>query len=141
MPAIAIRQSLVNGLSAKERRAARWVLAQVGLVSPARFTAPGGNVWLIFDDPRIDLRDVAYLGKFFAALASLPNDYTPPDALDNATAAQARTWVRNWLQSVVVWPVAGLEDAADPYAHVLAAQGAPNTVQAAPSVPSTWTPL
>lgn len=139
MPVIAIRQSAAQAMTARQRKLARWVLKKVGLIDPAQFTAPGGNVWLVFDDEEIDLEDVAYFGRFAALLASIPNGYDPPDQLDNATAGQARTFVRNWLVNHIVWPVV-VPEGQDPYGTVLAAQSAPASVQAAGGVPSTWTP-
>lgn len=141
MATIAIRQSAVQSMTVRQRRLTRWVLAEVGIVDPARFTAPGGNVWLVFDDHRIDLRDVAYFGCFAAQVANLPNDYDPPDQLDDATSAEARAWVRSKLNQLVVWPVPNIENAADPWQAALDAQSAPAVVRAGTGVPSTWTPV
>lgn len=140
MPAIAIRQSAVNAMSAQQKRLARWVLEEVGLIDPAKFTAPGGAVWFIFDDHRITLKDVAYFGCFAAKLASIPTNWTPPDALDDATAAEARAWVRQKLAQFVVWPVT-IPDGADPYQTVLTAQNAPAAVKAGSEVPASWVPV
>jgi len=140
MATIAIRQSAVQAMAARQRKLTRWVLAEVGLIEPAQYTAPGGAVWLIFDDHRIGLRDVAYFGRFAALLASLPAGYTPPDALDDTTRADARTFARNYLDGRVVWPVP-IPDGADPWETVLSAQGAPASVRAADSVPAGWTPV
>lgn len=141
MPAIAIRQSAVQAMTVKQRRLARWALEQVGLVDPAAYTAPGGNVWLVFDDHRITLRDVAYFGKFADRLAALPADYDPPDAFDDATVAEIRAWIRAHLVQHVVWPVPDIEDAADPWMATLDAQGAPASVAAGTGVPATWAPV
>ena len=140
MPAIAIRLTLAQAMTVKQRRLARWAMASVGLIDPARFTAPGGNVWLVYDDHRIDLRDVAYFGKFAALLASLPAGWNPPDGLDDATAAEVRALVRSYLASRVVWPV-DVAEGDDPWMAVLDAQDAPASVAAGAGVPSNWTPV
>lgn len=140
MPAIAIRQSAVQAMTVKQRRIARWVLSSVGLTAPAAFTAPGGNVWLVFDDHRIDLRDVAYFGRFAALLAQLPAGWDPPDGWDDLTAGQVRALVREWLSSRVVWPV-DVPEGEDPWQTVLDAQNAPAGVRAGNSVPTTWVPV
>ena len=127
-------------MTAKQRKASRWALEIVGIVDPAAFTAPGGNVWYVFDDHRIDLRDVAYFGKFADRLASLPAGYEPPDALDDATAAEIRAWLRAYLVQHVVWPVS-VPEGEDPWMTVLAAQGAPASIAAGAGVPSNWTPV
>lgn len=141
MAAIAIRQSAVQAMTVRERKLARWVLEAVGIVGPARFTAPGGNVWLVFDDHRIRLVDIAYFGCFAAQLANLPAGYEPPDALDTASGAEIRAWVRDRLSALVVWPVPGIGDAADPWMAALDAQDAPASVAAGPGVPATWVPV
>lgn len=140
MPAIAIRQSAVQAMTSQQRRLARWVLESVGIVDPAQFTAPGGATWFVFDDDRITLKDAAYFGCFAAKLAQLPADYTPPDALDDATVAEARAWVRQKLEAAVVWPV-NVAAGADPWQAVLDAQNAPAAVGAGGAVPSTWIPV
>lgn len=139
MPTIAIRQSAAAAMPARHRKLARWVLEQVGLIEPAKYTAPGGAVWLIFDDHRIDLRDVAYFGKFADIMASIPAGYDPPDAWGDATAAEARAFIRNYLADRVVWPVA-VADGDDPWQTVLDAQDAPASVKAGSEVPATWAP-
>lgn len=126
-------------MTTKQKRLARWSLASVGLIDPARFIAPGGNVWLVYDDHRIDLRDVAYFGKFANLLASLPAEWDPPDGLDDATAAEIRALLRGYLDSRVVWPVS-VPEAEDPWMYVLGAQNAPAGVAASAGVPSNWTP-
>lgn len=141
MPTIAIRQSAVQAMTTRQRKFARWVLEAVGIVSPAAFTAPGGNVWLVFDDHRFRLVDMAYFGCFAAQVASLPNGYEPPDALDDASAAEIRAWVRDKLDDLVVWPVPGIENEEDPWMAALEAQNAPASVAAGTEVPATWTPV
>ncbi len=80
------------------------------------------------------------LRRSAAVVASLPTDWTVPDAFDDATAAQARTYVRNYLAGQVTWPV-DVSASTNAYATVLSAQSAPAVVQAADSVPATWTPV
>lgn len=139
MPAIALRLTAAQAMTNTQRKLARRALASVGLIEPARFTAPGGNVWLVFDDHRIDLRDVAYFGAFARRLADLPPGYDPPDSLDDATAAEARAWLRDKLDDLVVWPVTAPEGE-DPWMYVLGEQDAPASVAAGAGVPDNWTP-
>ena len=140
MPAIAIRQTAVQAMTVRQRKLARWALAAVGIVEPAQFAAPGGNVWYIFDDHRIRLVDVAYFGTFAAKLAEIPNGYDPPDALDDASAAEIRARVRDKLAQWVVWPVS-VPEGEDPWMYVLGEQDAPASVAAGAGVPANWTPV
>lgn len=140
MATVALRRTAVQAMTVRQRRLARWVLSQIGLVEPAPYLAPGGNVWLVFDDHRISLHDVAYLGCFAANLANIPAGYTPPDDLSDATASEIRAWIRAYLVQHVVWPVS-VPEGADPWQAVLDAQGAPAAVRAGNGVPDTWTPV
>lgn len=140
MATIAIRQSAVAAMSAQQKKLTRWALEIVGLVDPAAYQTSGGQVWYIFDDHRIALHDVAYFGALAARLANIPTDYNPPDTLDDATAAQARAWIRSKLIQWVVWPVT-VAEGADPWQAVLNAQGAPAAVKAGPGIPAGLTPV
>lgn len=137
MATLAVRLTTLQALNATQRQIVRWICARLELHSiDCRFTAPGGNVWVVSDDDRITLDDVAVFGCVAANLGLLANQVNLPEG------DQLRQQVRAFVASRVVWPSAiSYPAGSNPYAVTLAAQGAPASVQAADSVPATWVPV
>ena len=131
---IAVRQSAWAALNATQKAVVRWTMRQLRLGEPAVYLN-GTIPWLICDDARIDLDDLAVFGCVAANLSLLADQQNLPegDAL--------RQQVRDFVASRIVWPanIPGLADSADPWQAVLTAQGAPASVRAAAGVPSGWT--
>lgn len=149
MTALAIRKSTWNNLNSTQQRVLRWGLVRLDLGVPAEYRA-NGTRWFIFHDHRITLTDVAQLGTLIKGIATFSN-HTPPTRaiLDEdgnvvrtvvdkrATKQDLVNYVRNnWVDPTTL-TIPEDEDAAS---FVLSAQGAPNSIQAAGSVPESWSP-
>lgn len=131
MSTLAIRKSAWDAGTATQQAILRKSCNLLDLGEPVQYS-DGTNDWFIFDDDRIDLTDVAYLGTLCKGLAQLPPGMTP-----------TREQVVDYVTSRVALPkdIPSLSDAANPYQAVLDAQNAPAWVKAADSVPSTWSPV
>lgn len=127
---LALRKANVDALTARQKRLLVRVLESMDIGDPARWETSSGVVWLLSADPRIPLRDVAYLGRFCALLGTVPEV-----SLDDADPVKIRGKLRAWLGPRVVWPVAGDATA------VLAANGAPVWVRAGMTIPAGLTPV
>jgi hypothetical protein len=135
MSTIAVRQTVWNGLNATQRTILRFVAARLELGQPVSYTAPGGAVWLCFDDDRFALDDLALLGTVAANLAALSNF-----VIQQGTPT--RDQVLTWAVGKVVWPTSiNYAGQSNPYQWTLTQNAAPASVQAADSVPATWAPV
>jgi hypothetical protein len=122
-----------NALNATQKAIVRWVCSRLQLGQPALYQTGGGVQWYCFDDDKIDLTDVAILGAVAANLAALANQ------VNQAEGPLLRAQIRAWAVGRVVLPAQiAYTQGGNPYAETLAAQGAPATVQAADSVPASW---
>ena len=128
MSAIGIRKSAWQAGTATQRAILRKSCALLDLGQPVLYS-DGTNGWFIFDDDRIALLDIAYLGVLCVGLTQLPPGMQP-----------TRQQVIDYVTSRVVLPkdIPGLANASNPWQTVLNAQGAPTWVKAASSVPSSW---
>lgn len=131
MTTLAIRRSVFQGLTAKQRKIMHWVLDRIELGDPADYTAPGNTRWLVWDDPMIDLKDLAALGTLAgnfpaAATAVADDDDTPRKAL------------REFVMSK--WKLDEPPmDEPNPHQWVLTNNGAPASVRAG-TLPDAWIP-
>lgn len=133
MASIAVRQNTYNALNATQKEIVRWVAARLELGQPAVYLN-GATPWLIYDDDRITLDDIAVLGTVAANLAALSSFVLQQGV---PTRGQLATWAQNRVK----WPAQiDYTGQANPYAFTLSQNGAPASVQAADSVPATWTP-
>jgi hypothetical protein len=121
-------------MTPKQRRLLRWVAERLELGDPADYTAPGGVRWLVWDDPRIDLQDIAALGTVGRLLAQIDaNVVEPPDG------SSPRQAIRDWVKNNWDLTTPPSNDP-NPYQWVLTKNGAPAAIQAGSSVPTGWTP-
>lgn len=127
MSVIAIRKSAWDAGTATQQAILRKSCSLLDLGEPVQYS-DGTNDWFIFNDWRIDLTDIAYLGT----LCKGPAGMTPD-----------RAQVVDYVTSRVVLPkdTPGLSNAANRRQAVLDAQNAPAWVKAADSVPPTWSPV
>ncbi len=79
MTAVAMRESAVSGLKVRDRRILKFVSRRLMLGEPARFKAPGGRIWYVWDDSRFTLRHIAVLGAFAAHVGDIPAGYKVPE--------------------------------------------------------------
>lgn len=135
MTTLAIRRSLITALTVKERRLLRFLGTVLELGDPADYTAPPNTRWLVWDDDRLDGRDLAAIGTFTRLLAQSDNAVVEP-----TDGASPRSALREWV--VANWDLTPPPDNAqpNPYQWVLNTNGAPAGVQAASSLPANWTP-
>jgi hypothetical protein len=136
MATIAIRRTAVQGLTAKQRKIVQFVMSRLDLNDPAAFV-DGANVhWLVFDDTRISLDDIAILGTLVRLIGNAAvTNYDPTDD----TPDQVRTKIRQALNAQVVRAdTVAIPEGSDPFATVLAAQNAPAAVRAFYNVPQDW---
>jgi hypothetical protein len=127
MPAIALRQTTWNGLTAGQKQLVIFLAEKLDFGQPARFQAPGGNIWLVTDDPRFELREMAILGV-------LADNFGLLGAYDHTgkTRAQVRQDALEFVEAQgIVWPAQVDLSGGNPWQAVLTANGAPNTLQAA----------
>lgn len=121
-------------MTPKERRLLRFLSLVLDLGDPADYTAPPNTRWLVWDDDRIDLRDLAAIGTFGRLLAQSDGAVIEPEDGQSPRAA-----LREWV--VANWDLTPPPDSTpNPYQWVLNTNGAPAAIQAASSVPSNWTP-
>lgn len=131
MTVLAIRRTTVNALSVKQRRLLRAVAERLDLGDPADYTA-GTTRWLVWDDDRIDLRDLAALGTLAGRFAEAE---TAVAESDESPRKALREWVStNWKLDQPP------EGTANPFQWVLTNNGAPAAVQAANGIPAGWVP-
>ena len=71
MAAIAIRKNAYDNASVGQRTVLRLVLQKLELGQPAVYSNPGGTEYYIFDDGRITLNDVKWLGWIVTVLANI----------------------------------------------------------------------
>lgn len=136
MAAIALRQTTYDALSARNKVIARHALAFLALGEPAQYT-DGTNTWLVWDDNRITLLQVAVIGCLAANLASIPAGYTIP-----ASREQLEADIVSFLGSKLKRPenIAYTAEG-DRWAETLAANNAPAAIRAFTAPPTTWTPV
>lgn len=128
---IAIRRPAFDSMTARQRHIIRRILERLELGEPSPHTAPDGTVWMVHDDPRFSLEDVALLSTL-AANWSRISDYNP----NGKTRQQIRTDITTFLRNQVKPPVT---DADDPWTATWQANGAPGVVRVG-QIPSGWTP-
>lgn len=136
MAALGIKKVAWQGLGQRDKTILRRLFALLDLGMPAEYGQPNGTRWYVFDDWRFDLKAAAYLGCIIACLDEIPLGYEPPP-----TKVELRADATAFAESKgVVWPV-DVEGSANPWQTALDAQGAPNAIQMAGSVPDNWTPI
>lgn len=132
MTTLAVRRSIVQALTPLQGRILKLVTERLDLGDPADYTQPPNTRWLLYDDERLTLRDMAALGTITGDMAGAT------DAVkDNVDAPRAalRAWVEaNW--DLTPPP----PDTANPFQWVLMNNGAPAGVQAGSSIPANWAP-
>ena len=143
MPALAVRQSVLDG-AARQQQAAFWgVAAVIRLGVPALYEAtPGGVRWYIYDDSRLTLNDLSWLGAFAAHVTDIPDTWHVPILPSlhvdlDTLRSEARAFLA--LNRVAPAEYAEGQEPANPYQAVLDDNGAPAWIQAAATVPASWT--
>ena len=132
MTTLAIRRSVVTGMTPKQRRILKLVAYRLDLGDPADYTAPGNVRWLVWDDSRIGLEELAAIGTFGKLMA----DNTIPD---EQPGENHRETLRNWIKNN--WKLDKPPDNdPNPYQWVLTNNGAPAALQAASNIPANWLP-
>jgi hypothetical protein len=128
MATLAVKETAWTSATAQQKNALRMVCQRLDLGQPARYQTAGNVVWLVFDDNRIDLTDVAILARAAVTLATMPNVNTRQELYDavkaNIVLPQNITYTTN-----------------NPWSETLVANSAPNWLQAAGEVPNTLTPV
>ena len=160
MAAIAIRKNAYDNASAGQKSVLRLVLQKLELGTPAVYENGSGVQFYVFDDSRITLNDVKWVGWIVRVLANI-EDVEAVEVRDIPLTETVQVQVpeRVWQEIPVLdengdptgdttfgWVETGnliwvdLEQPlGDPYDLVLSAQGAPNVVAAAERVPQSWT--
>ena len=145
MPTLAIRQSSWQELRENQRQLMKWAFQKLELGQPALYEAPGGALWFIFDDHKLDLLMFARLGTLANEVASLPNGWRPPTIgtgqnrrVDRA-AVEAEAISR--VQAVIVLPDDIVYPAHDPNPQrtTLVANNAPSAMDGWDAIPVDWT--
>lgn len=137
MSTLAVTKTALDSMTAKQRKLVRWVVSRLEFGQPALYQ-DGATQRYVFDDPRIDLRQLAVLGCLAANWADVPGTYDP----DGKTRAEIEADIRAWLAPKVKWPEAiDYTNVANPWQHTLTQNGAPAALRAAGEVPATWTPV
>lgn len=136
MASIAIRQSAWAAGTPAQKKALLLTMEKIGLGdadegAPPLYKNPSGVTYFVWDDDRFTLRDAAILGAIGARLASLVPSMLP----------LSRSKVMLFIAANVVWPGAiDYVGSTNPWQATLDAQGAPNWMLMADSVPPNWTP-
>lgn len=142
MATLGIRKTTYDGLSAVRKAILNLVVDRLDLGTPAVYQNPvGGAFWYLYDDDRIDLRDLAVFGKVAANLASLNLSLTDSNG-DRKSRATLRQELLAWVQSLsVVWPSEiDYTGQTNPWQYTLTQNGAPAAIRAGDGVPSGWVP-
>lgn len=132
MTTLAIRRSTILSLTPKQRRLLQAVATRLDMGDPADYTAPPSTRWLVWDDERISLHDLAaigYLSGHFPEAAAAVQDS------DDSPRVALRTFITDHWDTTPP-----PDDTPNPYQWVLTQNGAPASVQAASSIPANWTP-
>ena len=140
MPALAVRQSVLDG-AARQQQAAFWgVAAVIRLGVPALYEAtPGGVRWYIYDDSRLTLSDLSWFGAFAAHVTDIPDTWHVPILPSlHVDLDTLRSEARAFLAPNRVAPREEPSET-NPYQEVLTDNGAPAWIQAAATVPASWT--
>lgn len=132
MPSLAIRRSTITSLTPKQRKLLKAVLLRLDMGEPADFTAPGGVRWFVWDDSKINIRDLAALGTLAGRFSEAATAIEDSD--ENPRAALREFVTQYWNISEPP------ENTANPWQWVLTNNNAPATLQAASGVPETWQP-
>lgn len=163
MAAIAIRKNAFNNASPGQRNVLRLVLEKLDLGDPATYKNPSGTEFFVFNDNRISLKDVQWVGWIVTVLANVANvdavnwrsvpltelqDVTVPvriqvevpitDENGDPTGETVLVWQDHPTETQVVQREVSL---GDPYSLVLSANYSGNVVAAAEAVPASWTPV
>ena len=145
MPTLGIEFDLwEQGVRQNQRDLTRWVSADLALGTPALYEDPGGILWSVFDDWRLDLEMFARHGSLANVIGGLPSSWKPPTIGNGqnkrvdrpAVAAEATSRV----QAVIVLPadIIYAEDDPNPHLTTLIANNAPDTMQGWGAVPANW---
>lgn len=132
MACIGVGKNTYDGLTANQKAVVNRVLTRLDFGTPALYQTAGAIQWYIFDDPRVDLLDLAILGVVAANLGSLPD-------VTGFTPAQIRNRIQTFIQGKIVLPSAiNYTGSTNFWQTTLTANGAPASVQAADAVPAGW---
>lgn len=129
MSTLAIRENAWLAATVKQQTILKIATQKVGLGEPAKFKTNANVIWLVWDDERIDGRDVAIIGKLAATLAQLPAGVN----------TRAELW--DYVKSTIVLPKDVNTNGANPLQDILNANGAPNWLRADNNIPSGLTPV
>ena len=133
MPAVILHSTAHDALTHEQTLILRNVGIGVLLGVPALFAAPDGQIWLIYDDPRMTLADAAYGAVIFANLDSL--DYDPTGKTPEQIGSDIREWAQQFNPHVPEIP----EDV-NPWQYTLEANNAPAIVRMSSGIPEGWVP-
>ena len=133
MPTIGLRQTAWNLASADQKRVLKVFAEAVDIGEPAFYQTGGGVKWLIVDDWRIGIQDVAYFGKILSLLAQFD---VIPDGRE-VTRDRLLTWINN--HGGIVIPE--VPEGEDPYDYTYLQNGGPAFGAARSSIPSGLTPV
>ena len=78
MPTLAIRQSTWQGFRQNQRDLTRWMSADLELGTGALYENPGGVLWIVFDDGRLNLEMFASHGSLANVIGDLSSSWKPP---------------------------------------------------------------
>lgn len=112
---------------------------RIRLGVPAEFVDGSGNEWLVFDDNRIDLDQLAVIGRLAAKSRTLPSDAVDRD---DRRPGRLRQETRAYVEAngVVYSDEIEIAEDADPISEILKAQNAPATrIRVSAGLPSGWT--
>ena len=145
MPTLGIRQATWLGLRQTQRDIMRWAFTKLQLgPRPALYETPGGVLWFIFDDWRLDLLMFARFGTLANEVANLPNNWKPPTTGTGQNKQVDRAAVEakaiELVQASIVLPadITYPERDPNPYQTTLDANSAPASMQGGGAVPVNW---
>lgn len=155
MGVLGLRRNAWESASAPQRQFLGAVLDKLELGDPARYHAPGGQEWFIFSDTRITPK---FVETFVWAAVDVIAQITTEPVRDYPTTEIVQVEVPIYVEEERVDPETGEtytvrvdsgqtqlvdqeQPLGDPLTLAAAAQGAPAWINAAGSIPDSWTPV
>lgn len=132
MPSVMLHDSARQSLTQQQTELLRHIGIGVMLGIPAQFIDPQGQLWHIYDDPRMKPTDAAYGAVLFANLDAF--DYDPTGKEPDTIRSEVRAWADQFNPTVP-----DIEEG-DLWGATIAANGDPVGVRMFNSVPPEYTP-